>query len=143
MDRQDWLLAVIAAAGEVGLSPVQLQKGMFLLGREKPDEVALDYYVFEPYDYGPFSAQIYADAEALSWKGLVAIDNPFSRGWRRYAATKAGFEMAADLLSKMPNPASEYIAHTVQWIRAQSFPDLIRSIYEKYPEYREKSVFKG
>lgn len=142
MNRSDWLLYVIAAAAPQGLSPVQLQKTMFLLGQENPKEVGKGFYTFEPYDYGPFTSDVYTDADVLAIQGLISIDNPLARGWRRYSATKEGLEQASRLAQNVSAKSEGYIEETIRWICALSFPDLVRTIYERYPSYRERSVFK-
>jgi len=35
MEPSEWLLVTVASGGEKGLSPVQLQKSLFLLGQEQ------------------------------------------------------------------------------------------------------------
>jgi uncharacterized protein len=142
MNRSDWLMYVIAAAGPKGLSPVQLQKTMFLLGQEHPKDTGEDYYSFEPYDYGPFTSDVYSDAEVLAIEGLVLIDNPSARGSRRYSATKTGVERASTVSKNISSKASEFIEATIEWMRPLSFPDLVRTIYERYPSFRSRSVFK-
>ena len=50
LDRKDWALLAIANAGHgVSLSPVQLQKSLFLLGRELGSKVGANFYDFQPY----------------------------------------------------------------------------------------------
>jgi hypothetical protein len=142
MNRNDWLLYVIAAADPQGLSPVQLQKTMFLVGQEMPKEVGKRYYSFQPYDYGPFTSEVYSDADLLAIEGLISIDNPNARSWRRYTATKLGIERATVLSADVSDKAREFIEKTIRWIRLLSFPDLVRTIYERYPSYRARSVFK-
>ena len=56
MKREDLLLRIIAAAQGERLTPAQLQKVAFLLGKQYADQMPGDYYEFEKYDYGPFFA---------------------------------------------------------------------------------------
>src|SRR5258707_9223608 len=73
MERPDWTLLATKFANQSGLSPVQLQKALFLLGKEMPKSVGDDYYHFVPHNYGPFAKDIYSDADALAREGLIAI----------------------------------------------------------------------
>ena len=42
------------------------------------------------------------------------------------------------------NPrAAAYLDQVVKWALSLSFTQLVRAIYEQYPEMREKSVFVG
>src|SRR5947199_8004379 len=71
MPRQDWIL--MALAQKTPLDPVQIQKALFLMGREMADEVGQDFYQFRPYNYGPFDQRIYQDIEQLALRGHIAI----------------------------------------------------------------------
>ena len=85
--RADVLLKIITAAEGDPITPVQLQKIAFLVGQECADFVPDSYYKFAPYDYGPFSAKIYKDAERLEAQGLISIDVNPTGGWKEYSAT--------------------------------------------------------
>lgn len=140
VERTDWLLLALHHAGEQGLSPVQLQKSLFLLSREVPDDVGVGAYQFIPHNYGPFSRDIYADADALSRRGLVDIQmgGPYSH----YAITETGKQRLREVEHDFPNRAYEYLSDVVRWTQKQSFSALVRAIYDKYPEYRVNSVFR-
>ena len=140
MKCADLLLKIIAAADGKRLTPVQLQKVAFLLGEGCRDEMPDDYYSFRKYDYGPFSAAVYADAEKLERDGLIAISINSRGGWREYAATAAGIE--ADF-EDIPDVVSTYIEETVKWAMQLSFQQLVREVYKRFPQYRENSVFNG
>ena len=139
MNRQNWTLIATKFAGPAGLTPVQLQKALFLLGKEMPTAVPADHYRFVPHNFGPFSKDIYSDAESLSSEGLVAISE---RGkYPEYVCTSAG-KMAAEMVEVGFDPdALEYLKRVVEWVQGQTFSSLVRSIYAKYPEYRVNSVF--
>lgn len=141
MQRTDWLLLGLAAANGKPLTPVQLQKLLFLLREAKPDIGENELYEFVPYHYGPFDSTIYSDAEQLSQQGLVTIDrNP---SLRRYAITPAGMAKAAELRGRAPAGAVSYLTSLVEWILPLNFTQLVKAIYDKYPQYRQNSVFQG
>lgn len=140
MQRTDLLLKIIAAAEGRSLTPVQLQKVAFLLGEEYRDAMPNDYYSFRKYDYGPFSAAVYADAEQLEREGVIAISINSRGGWREYSATVAG--IAADV-EDIPEVMASYIEETVKWAMQLSFQQLVREVYKRFPQYRENSVFNG
>jgi hypothetical protein len=83
MQRQDWLLLVLCAAHQEGLTPVQLQKSLFLVGQELPRHVRSHFYAFFPYNYGPFDPQICRDADRLGKDGFVAIRTDGRRSTQR------------------------------------------------------------
>lgn len=141
MDRKNWLLLALNAAGAQGLTPAQLQKSLFLLGRELPNHVD-NFYHFTPYNYGPFSKQIYDDAEAMSLQGLLTISQVPGRQYSEYAVSPRGRASALAAKQLADRSALEYLERVVDWASQQSFSKLVRSIYRKYPEFRVNSVFQ-
>jgi hypothetical protein len=143
MNRRDWALLAIRFGESKGLSPVQLQKSLFLLGRELPEEVGPGFYEFRPYNYGPFDTAVYEDAEILESQGLVNISRGDSRRSVRYKITPAGIARSDELSAQASPRALQYLDTVVHWAQQLSFNDLVRAIYDKYPEYRANSVFQG
>jgi hypothetical protein len=141
MRRQDWLLLAIGSANDHRLSPVQLQKSLFVLGRELPDDVGSSFYEFQPYHYGPFDASIYRDAEYLGQQGLVSVLS--GDGLRCYAITDAGQRRADEIRQLAPQRAANYLSAVVNWAQSLSFPRLVRSVYAKYPDTSSNSIFRG
>jgi uncharacterized protein len=142
VERQDWTLLAISLAKGRGLSPVQLQKVLFLLGKSVPSDIGSDFYTFEPYNYGPFDRTIYSDAGFLSTVGLVNISSTGS-GYSEYTATPEG-QTRSEIIKATASPrAVAYLEKVVPWAQALSFSSLVRAIYNKYPEYRRNSVFQG
>ena len=139
MNRADLLLKIIAAANGEPLTPAQLQKVAFLVGMEFHDQLPADYYVFSKYDYGPFCADVYHDAELLEQEGKVFISTNRRGGWREYAATVKGYRTELEDVSP---DISEFIKEKVSWARELSFQQLVRAIYREFPAYRENSAFQ-
>lgn len=142
MERSDWLLVVLGVANCEPLTPVQLQKSLFLLGQAKEVTKSPAFYNFAPYHYGPFDPSIYADTERLSKQGLVAISHRPGTNWSEYATTTAGQEKAEEIRSHLSGPVLNYAEAVVKWVRAQTFQSLLSAIYNKYPEFRQNSVFQ-
>jgi uncharacterized protein YwgA len=139
--RIDWLLAALAEAGNGQLSPVQVQKAMFLFkdgayAHLPPDQ----FYDFVPYHYGPFSADIYYDLETLERRGLVQIVRSETGKRRGYLITPDG-RTAASRTRDEDKRRYGYLGNLTRWIIRKSFPDLLRYIYRRWPEYRINSVF--
>src|SRR5262245_8636135 len=126
MTPADWTLVAIAAGKEKGLSPVQLQKILFLLGIEKRAELG-DFYRFSAYNYGPFCKQIYEDAEILAEQGLVAITPATGRQFSVFIATAEGAERVDALRADAPPRAVKYLDSVVQWARSLTFGQLVRA----------------
>jgi uncharacterized protein len=143
MERNTWLLLALEAAGRSGLTPAQLQKSLFLLDKEIPQSFAGgDRYYFSAYNYGPFSKQIYDDAERLAAEGLVSITRAEGQNFNDYRITAVGEERAARLKSGVNSSSLGYLKIVVDWAKTKSFSELVRAIYAKYPEFRANSVFQ-
>lgn len=140
MERKHWTLLAVAAAGGERVSPAQLQKVLFLLGRELPASVGPGYYEFRPYNYGPFDSSVYADAQALAEEGLINVNRPYR--WDEYAATPKGMNVAKQVRGDASPSAVAYLEKVVHWARSLTFQDLVRAIYARYPETRAKSIFE-
>lgn len=143
MNRDNWTLLAVAKARGRGLSPVQLQKSLFLLGKNLSGVVGGDFYQFEPYNYGPFDVAVYQDAERLATQGLVAITRTAERRWPLYQITPAGEVVAQQVESHVTPVASHYLDSVVAWTQRLSFQQLVKAIYARYPEMRERSIFQG
>ncbi|MFQ5874196.1 MAG: hypothetical protein ACE5JL_10395 [Dehalococcoidia bacterium] len=142
MDARDWVLLVIAAAQGEALSPVQLQKSLFLIGENCREVVGRKFYKFAPYHYGPFSPTIYEDAEELESEGLITINREPWQRWVGYAATREGIGRAEELEDLLPENVADYVTEVVAWTRRLSFPQLVSTIYKRYPKYRQNSIFR-
>ena len=139
--RREFLLLALASASDGRLSPVQIQKAMFLLKQEASQYVEPDFYDFVPYNYGPFDSSIYDDLDALAGSGLVTIDQPQGRSWAMYTITGTGLQKADHVRGSVAPAIRDYTQNVVSWIKAQSFAGLLRSIYSKYPSFAVNSVF--
>lgn len=136
--RESILIAIIAAAGEAGLGRVQLQKSAFLVGEEFEDRLPKNYYQFQPYMYGPFAQEIYADVERLS-EGPM-IESFFGDDGRSYYRLSRS---ATPWRYSLPKDLESGVKRIVGWVsRMSSFDELVRAIYFLYPEQRENSVFE-
>ena len=102
----------------------------------------MSFYDFRPYDYGPFDAEVYRDAERLRAEGSVIIDPTGGAAYRDYTATAAGIERASILRSELEPAVREYLDGVVVWVRSLSFNALVQAIYRDYPEMRVNSVFR-
>jgi hypothetical protein len=141
LNRRDWLLIAITLAGDRGLTPIQIQKAMFLLRMEAPDLIGDRFYAFVPYNYGPFSSAIYGDVDVLAAQGLLR-DEQAGSNLSKYVATQAGLDRVGALREDINPGAREYLTAVVRWILSVDFTQLLRSIYAKYPDYAVNSVFR-
>ena len=146
MNRRDWLLLLLADAGDPGgerdaVDRVRLQKGLFVLGRHwtlRPPA----FYDFQPYYYGPFDKDVYRDAEALAAEGFVEI---VPGRYVAYRATKAGLTHAATLRrsSGLSDAQAQFLRVIRSWVQRLDFNTLVRAIYQQWPDMRQNSIFQG
>jgi uncharacterized protein len=142
MNRSEILLAGLSAAGEnATFTPVQVQKLFFLLDREAAHLIEGPHFNFEPYDYGPFDRAVYDGLDDLARQGLVHVEN--SGRYRVYALTQDGYIAGDNVLDELPANAQDYLVSVSDWIRRLSFQQLVAAIYNRYPEMKAKSVFRG
>jgi hypothetical protein len=142
MNKHEIVLAALAAGGEnATFSPVQVQKLLFLIDREAAKFVNGPHFDFRPYDYGPFDSNVYDTLAALEAGGLVR-STPLNR-YRVYALSLEGYRSGAQLLATLGPNARAYLIQAAAWIRGLSFQQLVAAIYNKYPDMKVNSVFRG
>lgn len=137
-----WIVLALAKAEGHSLTPVQLQKSLFLLGERRAKAVQKPFYRFRPYDYGPFDAHVYHDADALAAEGLLVVDQSRGRSLREYRLTEEGVAVAQALEAETPDEALNYLGEVVPWAQRLSFNELVRAVYDEYPKMRANSVFQ-
>lgn len=146
MTPRDWLLILCAYRGApAGLDPVRIQKGMFLFSRSgavPPSE----RYDFRPYDYGPMSAGIYSDLDALVAEGLLEPHAVSGKSWCRYSATERGRSTAGERLLNLKGEPQKENARRLYQIKEEiasvSFSDLLERVYRAHPDMAVNSVFR-
>lgn len=143
LTKKDWTLLVIDAAKPNTLTPLQLQKSLFLLGQNIPKVVKPNFYKFVPHNFGPFAKDVYGDVEALSNEGLIDEITKSGQNWPEYRITQTGDSKAQELRDLLPTNAKTYLDTLVKWVERQSFQDLLHSVYKAYPDFAKNSVFNG
>jgi uncharacterized protein len=145
MMKSDWLLVLAALKGPAeGLDPIRLQKGMFLFAQEG-EAPEVERYDFEPYNYGPMSRELYRDLDHLVDEGLLEATAVSGQTWQRYRATDAGRERAQRLFDEA-DPATVESARRLYDIKRsivdKGFAGLLNDVYDRYPAYAARSVFR-
>lgn len=127
--------------GTRSLEPLQIMKGMFLATMRGPAD-AVEGYTFRPYDYGPFTPEVYRDLDELAGAGLIAQEAVPGRSWRTYRPTELGFARAAEALIEAPKPLVQALDDAYQFVSRRGFLRLLRDIYAAYPDYAVNTVVK-
>lgn len=144
-NRKSWLLLFLSKAASEGdgpaqLDPVRIEKGMFLLTMRGPT-AARDLYRFQPYNWGPYSAQVNHDLEELRAAGLVEAERAQGQTWRKYRVTSGGEFLAREFSDRLAPEDVAWIRSLRHWLAARSFNQLLRDVYDAYPEYATNSLF--
>jgi uncharacterized protein len=143
MDKKNLILVAISLAEDGYLSPAQIQKSMFLLGKKIPSVIEEDFYKFVPYNYGPFCREIYDDIDELENQGLVKFIRPLGQKWHDYSITKQGRDCIEGIGKSGDKKDINYFSKLISWVKSVSFKELLMAIYREYPEYKEKSIFQA
>lgn len=143
LTRQEWLLLALSRSPGGAMSPVQIQKALFLFGQEVGGSIGTKFYSFEPYDYGPFDAAIYVDLRRMMNEGHVRGEWSTGRNWKNYTITESGREAALVLERGADARLTDFLERIVAWVTGRSFSSLLRSVYAAYPEFAVNSVFRG
>lgn len=143
LTRQDWLLLALSKSPSGAMSPVQIQKALFLFGQEVGDSIGTEFYSFEPYDYGPFDVAIYVDLRRMTSVGHVRGEWGPGRRWKNYTITRPGRKAVLVIERDADARLTEFLGRIAVWVKGRSFSDLLRSVYAAYPEFAVNSVFRG
>lgn len=139
MERRDWVLAALDAADGEPLTPIQLQKSLFLLSKERPEVARRRFFKFTPYSYGPFDSSMYLDGQSLADEGFITISRP-DFGAREYRTTAAGSKAARGL--DLKPDVRRHLRKIVTYVTSLTFRELVSEIYKRYPSTRTRSVFR-
>lgn len=142
LPRRTWVLLALDAAEQKSLTPVQLQKSLFILGMRRRHSLTGPFYNFRAYHYGPFDADVYRDSDALIEEGFVELHESRHATVRAYALSGAGRNAALAAKDAVSNDLVHYLHDVVLWAQSLSFDELVRAIYDAYPEMRVNSLFR-
>ncbi len=137
--REQWLLLFIASPnGQYRTDQIRVMKGMFLLSQEVGGELRR-LYTFEPYHYGPFNTAVYHDLDFLENAGLISSALASGSNRRLYDLTEKGRKVVAGF-EGLDRAAVETVQAVKRHVTSLSFLDLLRDVYQRYPDYAVKSV---
>ncbi len=109
---------------------------------ESREYVGGDFYRFIPHNYGPFSREVYSDADSLAADGYIIKERRAGQSWPAFTIALPGRARARELKTQAPADGVLFLEWTVGWVKSLGFYDLVQSIYRHYPEYRANSVFR-
>lgn len=147
----------------------RLEKLIFLLKEDTTIGKSLQEIKFEPYDYGPFSSDIYDSLEALKSYNFLKteeiptkyyseiadgikgeedgaiegsfLDKKFDKV-EVYSLNERGIEIAKALYNELADEEREEIEKIKKKFNSIPFLSLLRYVYSQYPESASKSKIR-
>ena len=141
--RQKTLLLFLGFSDLQELDPIRIMKGLFLIAMEAPKKwlPREARYKFEPYDWGPYSVDIYSDLDQLiEYKYIKTIEIP-DHSWKYYSLTSMGIKISKSVAKDMDPRMVKYLQTIREFVDSLSFHELLTAIYRQYPKYAVNSVF--
>lgn len=142
INRRDWLIALLHAAGTRGynepvVGSVRIMKLLFLI---KQRIQLNNFYTFQPYLYGPCSFDVYKDLAELTKESIVEeIKDKYTK-FETFKLTTKGEKEGERTFSELPDETKKAIEEVKTEFNQMSFVTLLRYVYSKYPKYRRLSV---
>ena len=140
MSRLDWLIlfAGYVPAGTTEppeMTPLELQKGLFLLWQVVPLSGA-EAYDFQAYDWGPVAPAIYADTDGLVQAHLLAKTRVAPTGRYSYFRVTRTGQATAAILAKRVRPSHLLYLEVIRGLLKQlRFDQIVSGIYAAYPDW--------
>ena len=121
------------------------------------------FTVFEAYDFGPCMDDLYDDVDFSQDIGLIQVSEfstgneyedadeesflknfgirfPKRKTRRDYSLTASGLEAGAELYAALQDDERERLVQIKKRFNSMPFFDLLRYVYQKYPNFAKKSV---
>jgi hypothetical protein len=119
---RSWLLLAIVMSGKTGLSPVQLQRSLFLVAQKREEQVGAGFYEFEEANgAAPTSPALYADIDALVATAHVVKEWMPELSASVFRLSDTGWALAEELRSKVKKDALPGPEDAVAWVKEQSY----------------------
>ena len=139
MNRQEVVLAAMAASDGSTHHPAELQTMFMLVDQNIADTVGGPHFDFRPSRGAPFDRAVYETVKALEAEGLAESVPEFR--WRSYRLTPAGQRRGEELLNDLPEWAREYIRDLPQLARELSLRRRLSSHEPARPDVVAYGVF--
>lgn len=144
MTKQDWLLLIIDAMGENPASPMEIQKALFLLGKNLNDQDRQcdNFYEFRAGDLGPEYIEIYEHTRVLESEKMIFIHFTLN-GYSEFEIRVKGHKKASQLQLLLSEKTNKYIEDVIKWLRSTPYSLVIASILNNFPEMGAKAIFRN
>ena len=138
----DVLLYILFAQPKPIHGRIGIIKQVFLTIKEILGEENVENHKFIPYRYGPYSFLVTHVISNLEYDGLINIQGRRNTSSEKFTLTERGIKIAQKRFTKLPQKLqSELIDRRKGWDQ-NHVQGLLAYVYNKYPEYTEKSLLK-
>lgn len=125
----------------------RFQKMVFLLQEETEGHHRdLKHYRFKPYDYGPFSKELYDDLDELIERGLVSQSQEEfgdDKVFYEYELTEKGFSFMEESCEKEEIRNIVNVSRDLKSdLNHMELSEVLDYVYSEYTEYAENSVLR-
>lgn len=141
----------------------RLEKLIFLLDQESElSDAITERPDFFSHNFGPFSSKVYQAVDTLAAAGLVsdsaALTSSTEDAWeeqevigtatadpyatRNFELTDRGRRYYSALIGALPHNSESIVEHFKERFATLPLRQLIRYVYQKYPEYTDKSTIR-
>jgi uncharacterized protein len=167
IETDDLVVLVLGAPGPPGQPGgriegiTRLEKLIFLIEQEQKPQWLDEDVGFESDKFGPFSSKIYAAVDTLSAAGLLEDSGSFTPSreedaWeaehiigaqtqyatRNFELTDKGQRYYQALLRELPEGVEADLSEFKKRFAAVPLRQLIRYVYERHPDYTDKSIIR-
>jgi uncharacterized protein len=140
-NREKFLLSVLSLSNGGDYTPIQIQKLLFLIDKSVGSKVGGPFFHFEPYYYGPFDKEIYSILNRFKTLNLVDETVEGFNNLRKYKLTIDGQSIGSECKKDISSSSLSHIEKLNTFVRTVSFSQLVKAIYQDYPEMKVNSVF--
>ena len=143
----------------------RLVKLLFILEQETDFKKYLNDFIYEPYNFGPYSSEVFDAIEALINAGLVEANKSSSEGYLDevdrfqiesqsgenvdnqkntviYSLTEEGRRVASALFQNLNQQERDELTMIKRKFNSINLRKLLQYVYRKYPKYTTESVIK-
>jgi uncharacterized protein YwgA len=135
-------LAADSGDGPHPLDRIRMQKAIFLLTRRGAADWR-EAYSYRPYNWGPYCRELADDLQQLMDAHLLRLSYTDAPQYGRYQLTDSGEQMARVLWQDLEQPERDFLGSVRSYVTHKDFNDLLREVYDAYPEYATKSRWVG
>lgn len=137
------LFALYAQPDKPIFGRVLMVKEVFLLMKEILDEDEIQDAKFIPYRLGMYSFTVGNALTNLEYSGYIERKGKKNTKLEQFELTEKGKEYISKIWSKLPLDTQETAKKKRKGWDQLGYDGILRLVYRKYPEYKEKSCLKN